>query len=174
MRAEVLATRTLRGSDRTLVATPTVTAAVRVHTGCASAAGAELESTGGAGTSGSHLEDSVFFGDVMCGWIYSTDSGSAPTAYGQAVMSNVSLAVLEDLGFYTANWARAGALVWASGSGCGLSEQTCAEYVASEGEQRWYLGEAGQACTPDRCVSGGGCGERGAVLSAVGACLLRV
>ena len=148
----MLARRVLRGAERTLLATPAVVDAVRAHTGCATADGAELESAGGAGTSGSHLEDTLFFGDVMCGWIYSTDSDRAPTAHGQAVMSNVSLAVLQDLGFYSVDWESAGALVWAAGAGCGVVEETCEQLVAMGGAERWYAGAASSACTPDRCA----------------------
>ena len=102
---------------------------------------------------GSHLEDYVFFGDVMCGWIYSTDSNYAPTPYGQAIFSNVTLGILEDMGYYTGNWQRAGLLAWASGAGCQFASSNCSELLAAGAGQPWFLGQAATACMSDRRVA---------------------
>jgi Leishmanolysin len=108
---------------------------------------------------GSHLEDYVFFGDVMCGWIYSTDTYYAPTPYGQAILSGVTLGLLEDLGYYTANWERQGMLTWASGAGCGFVNSTCEAFAAAEPAQPFFLGAAGAACLSDRCGSAMKCSQ---------------
>jgi hypothetical protein len=150
--ADVVKTGTARGAERSFLITPAVVRETRRHLGCDSLTGAEFELEGGDGTAGSHLEDFLFFGDLMCGWIYSTDTPMSPTAFGQAVMSNVSLAVLEDLGFYVVNWDRAGVLMWASGGGCRFANETCSQYMESTPGQRFFLGFSGQACLPDRCV----------------------
>jgi Leishmanolysin len=90
----------------------------------------------------------------MCGWIYSTDTVEAATPYGQAVMSRVSLAVLEDLGYY-ANIAghRAGALPWSRDAGCEFFATTCEAYSAAHPEQPWFLGSTGQACHASGCAA---------------------
>lgn len=139
-------------TSRSVLTTPSALAAARAHVNCDLLTGVELEDGGGSGTAGSHLEAYLFFGDVMCGWIYSTDALYAPTPYGQAVVSNVTLGVLEDLGYYTVNWGAAGALVWASGGGCSFVELPCEAYIAAEGGQPFFAGgaDAGMQCMSDR------------------------
>jgi hypothetical protein len=146
----VLTKITVRGELRVMLTTPKALEEARAHVNCATLPGIELESAGGTGTAGSHLEDYFFFGDIMCGWIYSTDSSTAPTPYGQAYMSRVTLAVLEDMGYYVANWDRAGRLVWASGGGCAFGELPCEEYMVEVPGQPFFRGSHGWNCTVDR------------------------
>ena len=139
-------------TSRSVLTTPSALAAARTHINCDLLTGVELEDDGGSGTAGSHLEAYLFFGDVMCGWIYSTDTIYAPTPFGQAIVSNVTLGVMEDLGYYTVNWDHAGALVWASGGGCDFAALPCEAYLAAESSQSFFAGSAGAGtqCMSDR------------------------
>jgi hypothetical protein len=58
--------------------------------------GVESEDTGGTGTAGSHWEGRKFYSELMIG-----------TAFGSGSISPVSLAALEDMGWYWANMSLA-------------------------------------------------------------------
>ena len=135
-----------------MLTSPKALEEARAHLNCPSLPGVELESGGGTGTAGSHLEDYIFYGDVMCGWIYLTDSSFAPHGHGLAIFSRISLAIMEDMGFYGVNWDRAGALEWGAAAGCTFADSTCDEYSASEADQNHFFGASTTDCTLDRCA----------------------
>lgn len=56
----------------------------------------EIEDGGGSGTSGSHLEQRIYYNEVMAG------SSTPNPAYSQ-----ISLAVFYDSGWYDVDWSRA-------------------------------------------------------------------
>jgi hypothetical protein len=66
--------------------------------------GIEIEDGGGTGTSGSHPESRVYFGEAMAGYS-TTDS----------VISDLSLALLTDTGWYDVNYEMAYGHIWGNG-----------------------------------------------------------
>lgn len=57
-------------------------------------AGIEIEDGGGSGTAGSHPESRIYMSEVMCGIFV-----------GRAFISNMSLAILDDTGWYVVNYS---------------------------------------------------------------------
>ena len=60
------------GRNTTSVITPAVKAAAREQLGCATLVGAELEDDGGQGTLGSHWEQRLYEGTLICAALSST------------------------------------------------------------------------------------------------------
>ena len=68
---------------------------------CPSAPGAFLEDEGGSGTAISHWERATFDSELMIGTAFDTRRG---------IYSNLTMALLDDSGWYQANHSRAGLL----------------------------------------------------------------
>ena len=64
--------------------------------------GIPLEEIGGNGTFGSHWEERILLGEYMCGAIYPEEQS----------ISEFTLALLEDLGYYKANYYTGGLTSW--------------------------------------------------------------
>ncbi|XP_028118419.1 leishmanolysin-like peptidase isoform X2 [Camellia sinensis] len=92
----------------TRVVLPRVVMHSRCHYGAFSEnfTGLELEDGGGRGTSGSHWEKRLLMNEIM--------TGSVDT---RSVVSKMTLALLEDSGWYQANYSMAGHLDWGRNQG---------------------------------------------------------
>lgn len=96
--------------------------------------GVELEDDGGSGTRGKHLEERVFYNELMSGWIHEN-----------TVPSAISLAVLEDSGWYKVSYDLAEKLFWGNGEGCSFAQDRCSSW-----DRRYFCQEGGQSgCTAD-------------------------
>ena len=104
----------INGLNRTLLATPKVLEYARGHFGCPSLPGVELENQGGEGSAGSHWEARIMLGDYMI----STD-------YPELVISDITLAVFEDSGWYNVNYYTGGLFKTGKGEGCNFLQNTC-------------------------------------------------
>ncbi len=104
----------INGINRTLLQTPKVLEYARGHFGCPSLTGVELENQGGSGSSGSHWEARIMLGDYMI----STD-------YPELVVSDITLAVFEDSGWYNVNYYTGGLFKTGKGEGCNFLQLTC-------------------------------------------------
>jgi Leishmanolysin len=93
------------------VTSPTVTAAVREQTDCSSAKGAPLEADGGPGTATSHWDTASFQGELMDG---SSDGVE------RTVLSNLTLGLAKDSGWYIPNYGAAGFLRYGFHAGCDM------------------------------------------------------
>ncbi|CAJ2675541.1 unnamed protein product [Trifolium pratense] len=76
--------------------------------------GLELEDGGGRGTSGSHWEKRLLMNEIM--------TGSVDT---RSVVSNMTLALLEDSGWYKANYSMADRLDWGRNQGTEFVTSPC-------------------------------------------------
>jgi len=97
-----------------LIATPKLTEAARNYFNCPSLEGLELEDQGGAGTAGSHWERRMVYNEYMTG-----------TSSYNPVISNFTLALLEDTGWYKPNYDMAADLEWGKGQKCPFAMQRC-------------------------------------------------
>ncbi|KAJ8880904.1 hypothetical protein PR048_017377 [Dryococelus australis] len=97
-----------------MVVTPRVVEEVRAHFGCADLEGAELEDQGGDGTSLTHWEKRVFENEAMTG-----------THTQNPVYSRITLALMEDTGWYRANYSMAQSLDWGRNYGCDFVMKSC-------------------------------------------------
>ena len=93
------------------IVTPAVAAAAAEQFDCASATGVPLEDDGSTGTAGVHWEAATLAGEMMIG-----SSGGAV----RAVLSEITLALADDSGWYSSNRASAGFLRHGHLSGCEL------------------------------------------------------
>ena len=112
--SDVTTTQTINGISRTLIQTPKVLSIASQHFGCSSITGIELENQGGEGSAGSHWEARIMLGDYMI----STD-------YPEIVISDISLALFEDSGWYQVNYYTGGLFRFGKGQGCKFLESTC-------------------------------------------------
>jgi hypothetical protein len=155
------------------VVSPSVLRETKKQFGCDSVVGAALEGEGGTGSAGAHWEYRWFQGDLMV-------ATNLFSVYGRrATMSRVTLAFMEDSGWYVPFWENAGLLDWGLGAGCAFVEKTCADFVASNPDQRFYCtkkewqSDVNSVCTFDhlaraRCEDtqfGDGCVMRVALAS---------
>ena len=124
------------------VVSPRVLAEARAQFGCDSLVGAALENEGGVGSANAHWEYRLYQGELMV-------ATNLFAAYGKpATMSRLTLAFMEDTGWYDADWGAAGFLDWGYRAGCGFASGTCEAYV----EVRVFL-LVGRvcACFQSRC-----------------------
>ena len=98
------------GNVRQVVRTPTVLEMGRLHFGCDSFDGLELEDDGGQGSAGSHWDLRVAMNEYMA---------SRPMGLAN-VKSAFTLALLHDSGWYLANFGAADTLRWGQHAGCGM------------------------------------------------------
>ena len=110
----VTTTESINGIDRTFIITSNVRNAAAKHFGCSSIIGVELENQGGTGSIGSHWEARIMLGDYMI----STD-------YQEIVISDISLALFKDSGWYEVNYYSGGLFRFGKGQGCDFLNSFC-------------------------------------------------
>ena len=101
-----------------MIVTPRVKREVRKHFKCPSLQGAELENQGGVGTEYTHWEKRLFENEAMTG-TYTQDP----------VFSKITFALMEDTGWYRANYSLADELDWGKGLGCLFTESSCKTWM---------------------------------------------
>ena len=136
-------TSIINGIQRTLLSTPKVIEKAKQYFGCDSLTGVELEDQGGEGTAMGHWESRIMLGDYMIG-----------ADYGETVISEISLAVFEDSGWYDVNYYTGGLFRYGKGKGCSFLNQKCASdsYVLSGNE--FCKGKAEPFCLSGRTGRG--------------------
>ena len=75
--------------------------------------GIEIEEKGGSGTVGSHVKGRTYYSDLMVGIVM------PPTK-----ISEITLALLEDMGWYECNWSLGEPLPWGDGESMGIQKMT--------------------------------------------------
>ena len=96
------------------IKSPTVLEKARLHFGCNNIDGIPLENYGGVGSAGSHWESRYLLGDYMMA-----------SDYPENVISDISLAVFEDSGFYKVNYYTGGLFRFGKGEGCNFFNKKC-------------------------------------------------
>ena len=87
----------------------------RNYYNCSTLDGVELEEYGGDGTTGSHWEERILLGDIMNGVVYPEEQ----------VISEFTLAVLEDTGYYKPNYYTGGLMQYGKNKGCEFLNSKC-------------------------------------------------
>ena len=103
------------GLIRTYIKTPKLIETAKKYFKCDSIDGIELENQGGEGTSSSHWEARILLGDYMNGNIYTIEQ----------VISEFTLALLEDSGWYKINYYTGGLMRYGKNKGCDFIEKDC-------------------------------------------------
>ncbi|XP_028846079.1 leishmanolysin-like peptidase [Denticeps clupeoides] len=97
-----------------LLVTPRVVAEARRHFNCPILEGMELENQGGMGTELNHWEKRLLENEAMTG-----------SHTQNRVFSRITLAIMEDTGWYIANYSMAENLEWGKGLGCDFVMKSC-------------------------------------------------
>jgi hypothetical protein len=131
----------------TYLKTPKLLEVARTHFGCPSWPGVALEDDGGGGTALSHWDKRMLMNEFLCG---------APSKFVNS-KSAFTLAVLEDSGWYKADFSKADPLAWGYKHGCDFFNKCMndADKTISPGsfcttEAAPGSGIAGFECTHDR------------------------
>ncbi|XP_023292696.2 leishmanolysin-like peptidase [Lucilia cuprina] len=101
-----------------MMVTPRVVQEVRKHFNCDLLEGAELEDQGGEGTALTHWEKRILENEAMTG-----------THTQSPVFSRITLALMEDSGWYRANYSMASPLSWGRGLGCNFVMRSCKDWI---------------------------------------------
>ena len=105
---------TKNGRNHSYINSPKVLEKARIHFNCKDIKGIQLEDQGGEGSGGSHWEARYMLGDYMI----STD-------YHEVVLSDITLALFEDTGFYKVNYFTGGLFRFGKNQGCSFLEEKC-------------------------------------------------
>ena len=132
------------GVEKLFMVTPRVVATAKKHFGCDQLAGVELETQGGQGSVGSHWESRIMLGDYMV----SSD-------IKEMAISDITLALFEDSGWYTVNHYTGGLFRYGRNQGCDFILKKCIineksnfdEFCTVSGEQMCY----GSHLTKGKC-----------------------
>nr|XP_029712436.1 leishmanolysin-like peptidase isoform X1 [Aedes albopictus] len=103
-----------------MMVTPRVAKEVREHFSCQKLEGAELEDQGGEGTALTHWEKRVLENEAMTG-----------THTQSSAFSRITLALMEDSGWYKANYSMASPLTWGRGLGCNFAMRSCKDWITA-------------------------------------------
>ena len=103
------------GINRTYVNSSKVVEVARKYYNCSDIDGVELEDFGGIGTVNSHWEARILLGDYMNGYVYPEEQ----------VISEFTLALLEDSGYYKANYFTGGLMRYGKNKGCEFIRNKC-------------------------------------------------
>ena len=105
----------IRGVWRYVIATPKVIEAARKYYNCSNIYGVELEDQGGDGSALCHWEQRTLLGDYMGAVIYQEEMA----------ISEITLALLEDSGWYRANYYTGGLMRFGKNKGCQFLQNYC-------------------------------------------------
>ncbi|XP_028599784.2 leishmanolysin-like peptidase isoform X1 [Podarcis muralis] len=101
-----------------LLITPKVVEEARKHFGCQFLEGMELENQGGMGTELNHWEKRLLENEAMTG-----------SHTQNRVFSRITLALMEDTGWYKANYNMAEKLDWGKDKGCDFVMKSCKFWI---------------------------------------------
>ena len=103
------------GISRIYLNSPKVIEVAKKYFNCDDIDGVELENDGGQGTTGSHWEARILLGEYMCGTARNEEQ----------VISEFTLAYLEDTGYYKANYYTGGLMRYGKNKGCSFIKDKC-------------------------------------------------
>ncbi|XP_062312727.1 leishmanolysin-like peptidase isoform X1 [Osmerus eperlanus] len=108
-----------------VLVTPRVVEEARSHFGCPILEGMELENQGGMGTELNHWEKRLLENEAMTG-----------SHTQNRVFSRITLAIMEDTGWYRANYSMAERLDWGRGLGCDFVMKSCKFWMDRQRQSR--------------------------------------
>ena len=105
------------GIERSYINSTKVVEVGKKYFNCDSLEGIALEDYGGKGTVGSHWEARILLGDYMNGVVFTPEQ----------IISEFTLALLEDSGYYKANYYTGGLMQFGKNKGCDFLFKKCIE-----------------------------------------------
>jgi len=103
-------------NTKPILKTPLVVEAAKKHYNCATLTGMRLEDEGSTQSVGSHWERSVLQNEYM----------TASAVGREAVISNFTLSLFQDSGWYQVNFSKVDEIQWGHGEGCNFASVACA------------------------------------------------
>ena len=103
------------GIKRFYLKSPQLIKVAKKYFNCSNIEGIELENDGSEGTIGSHWESRLLLGEYMCGYLRTEEE----------VISEFTLAYLEDTGYYKPNYYTGGLMRYGKNKGCAFIEDRC-------------------------------------------------
>ena len=110
----------ISGKNMHVIKSPKVLEKAKSHFGCNSLEGVPLEYNGGPGTAGAHWAKKFMNTDYMIG-----------DSYGENLISEITLALFEDSGWYSVEYSLSNLFLWGKDKGCNFFNHKC----VSESEQ---------------------------------------
>ena len=107
--------KTVNGINRRFLKGDKLLEVAKKYYDCDDIEGVELENQGGSGTAGSHWEARILLGEYMNGYSYTEEQ----------VISEFTLAVLEDSGYYKPNYYTGGLMRYGKHKGCAFLKDPC-------------------------------------------------
>jgi len=126
-------------TGRTKIISPLVVKAMQNHFGCNTADGLELEDDGKQGTAASHWEERIMYGDYMIG-MDSKENG----------ISEITLALLEDSGWYKTNKFTGGLFMFGRKKGCGFLTEKCISEKGTKFKNEFCVNNQEFGCSTNR------------------------
>jgi hypothetical protein len=118
----IISKRDKYGIKRQYINSPKVVEVARKYFNCSELDGVELENYGDEGTAGSHWEARILLGDYMNGVVYTEEE----------VISEITLALLEDTGFYKPYYYTGGLMRFGKNKGCEFVFDKCVNQTTHE------------------------------------------
>jgi len=119
-RAQTLLTKKVNNIDRTFIKTKKVIEVAKKYYGCNSIDGVEVEDQGTGGSAISHWESRVLLGEYM----------TSVTYEDEMVISDFTLALLEDSGWFKPNYYSGGLMRFGKNKGCQFLTSQCVDYTS--------------------------------------------
>lgn len=111
----------ISGNKITIIKSPKVVEKARQHFNCNELEGVPLEYNGGPGTAGAHWSKKIMNTDYMIG-----------DSYGENLISDITLALFEDSGWYSVNYELSNLFLWGKSKGCDFFNKKCvSEYLSN-------------------------------------------
>ena len=136
-------TKIFDGSFVTFINSPKVLTAARQHFNCQTLNGIPLENQGSMGSAGAHWEGRYMLGDYMV----STD-------YIDNVISDITLALFEDSGFYEVEYYSGGLFKFGKNAGCSFFENKCLNNGKTDFEKEFCTNFNEDFCSRTRAFKG--------------------
>jgi hypothetical protein len=131
----IIKEKVVNGIKRQMIVTPKVIQAAKKHFNCDLIDGLELENQGGDGSAGSHWEARLMLGDFMIA-----------ETYAENVLSEISLALMEDSGWYKINYYTGGLFRYGKNEGCNFLTKKCIENGVSRNPNVFAMTPNAQMC----------------------------
>jgi len=141
--SSVVKNTTVNGVPKQMIVSPKVVSTAQKHFACPSLQGVEIEDQGGEGTAGSHWESRVMLGDFMIGETFSEN-----------VISEITLALFEDSGWYKTNYFTGGLFRYGKNKGCDFVQKKCINGGQSSFPNDFCLNSGAAMCLSSKLAKG--------------------
>ena len=133
---KMIAIKEIKGEQLLLINSTKALEKAREHFGCKDLKGIPLENQGGEGSAGFHWESRYMLGDYMIS-----------TAYPDTVISDITLALFEDSGFYQVNYDYGNLFKFGKNKGCDFFNKKCIENGKALFEDEFCVSTGEPMCT---------------------------